>query len=78
MQKKHIPDLPETGYFSGAIFSSSIVGCYCIQYQARRQKSLDEYFNNDAERLRADFYKHFSEGITLTRENREVLQSWRM
>ena len=78
MQEKHIPDLLETGYFSGAIFSRSTVGRYRIQYQAHSQKSLDEYLNQDAERLRTDFYEHFPNGITLTRENWEVLQSWKI
>ena len=79
MQEKHIPDLLETGYFSGAVFSRSTeVGRYRIQYQAHNQKSLSKYLTNDAERLRADFYEHFPQGITLTRENWEVLQSWQM
>ena len=77
MQEAHIPDLLETGYFSDAIFSRSTFGRYRIQYQAHSQESLSEYFKNDAERLRADFYEHFPNGITLTRENWEVLQSWK-
>ena len=77
MQEAHIPDLLETGYFSGAIFSCSTFGRYRIQYQAYSQKSFDEYLKNNAERLRADFYEHFPEGIKLSRDNWEVLQSWK-
>ena len=74
----NIPDLLETGYFNGAVFSCSIVGRYRIQSQAYSQKSLEEYLSNDAEWLRADFCEHFPKGIELSRDNWKVLQSWKV
>jgi hypothetical protein len=64
MAEKHIPDLLSTGFFCGAIFSRSTVGCYRIQYQAPR--------------LRADFNAHFPTGVEVLRENWEVLQNWKV
>ena len=77
MQKTHIPDLLATGYFSDAYFTRAGKNRYRIQYHARDQKALEEYLNHQATRLREDFTKHFSEGIEITRENWEVLQSWK-
>ena len=76
MREQHIPDLLETGYFSGARISRSGAERYRIQYEAHDQKALDAYLATEAARLRADFLAHFSEGIELSRENWEVLQIW--
>jgi hypothetical protein len=74
MRERHIPDLLATGYFRGAYFTRSAENRYRIQYHAHNQKSLNEYLQTDANRLRADFLTHFPEGIELSRENWEVLQ----
>jgi hypothetical protein len=76
MRERHIPDLLATGYFSGAFFTRAVENRYRIRYHARNRKSLDEYLNNDAERLRADFLAHFPTGIELSREVWEILQTW--
>jgi Domain of unknown function (DUF4286) len=78
MAEKHIPDLLSTGFFCGAIFSRSTVGCYRIQYQVRHQTALDAYLINQAPRLRADFNAHFPTGVEVLRENWEVLQNWKV
>lgn len=76
MRERHIPDLLITGFFSGARISRAGENRYRIQYEAWNQAALDEYLATEAERLRADFAAHFSEGIKLTRENWEVVQAW--
>ncbi len=76
MRETHIPDLLETGFFSGAKFTFSGENRYRIQYEAHDQKALDEYLKTDATRLREDFLAHFGEGVEVSRENWEVLQIW--
>jgi Domain of unknown function (DUF4286) len=78
MQDVHIPDLMATGHFSGAVFSRSTSGRYRIQYQAHNQNALTEYLKNEAPRLREEFHSHFPTGVTLTRENWEVLQTYKI
>lgn len=76
MLERHIPDLLSTGFFGGAKMARAGENRYRIQYEAPDQKALDEYLNTEAARLRAEFLAHFSEGIELSRENWEVLQTW--
>lgn len=78
MRERHIPDLLATGYFSVAYFTRSAENRYRIQYHAHDQQALDEYLENDANRLRADFLAHFPEGVELSREVWKVLESWQI
>lgn len=76
MREHHIPDLIETGFFARAFFTRSNENRYRIQYHAHDQPALDEYLKTKAEFLRNDFLEHFGEGIELSRENWEILQTW--
>lgn len=76
MRERHIPDLLATGYFRGAYFTRSADNRYRVQYHAHSQKSLDQYLEREANRLRADFLLHFPESIELVREAWDVLQIW--
>ena len=76
MRERHIPDLLATGFFQAADFTCSAAGRYRICYKASNCALLDEYLRTDAERLRADFLTNFPEGIELSREIWEVMQSW--
>lgn len=76
MRSRHVPDLLKTGYFRRAYFTRSAENCYRVQYHARDQKALDDYVQNDAARLRADFLAHFPEGIELSRQIWEISQTW--
>lgn len=76
MRNQHIPDLLATGHFRAASFIRAHEICYRICYEAFNQSALDNYLNNDAPRLRADFQKHFPEGVEISREVWTVLQSW--
>ncbi len=74
MRERHIPDLLKTGCFQSAVFTRSENNRYRIRYEAFNRKSLDNYLNNEAERLRADFLAFFPAGIELSREVWEILQ----
>ena len=76
MRERHIPDLLETGFFGVAFFTRSGENRYRVQYHAHSQTALDEYLKTKAEFLRNDFLKHFGEGVEVSRENWEILQSW--
>jgi hypothetical protein len=76
MRERHIPDLLATGYFRGAYFTRSAENRYRIQYHARDRAALENYLQTEAGRLRADFLAHFPEGIGLSRENWDILESW--
>jgi hypothetical protein len=77
MRERHIPDLLETGFFARAFFTRSNKNRYRVQYHAHDKKALDEYLKTKADTLRNDFLKHFPEGVEVSRENWEILQSWR-
>jgi hypothetical protein len=77
MREIHIPDLLDTGYFVKAYFTRSGENRYRIYYHAHNQKALDEYLEKEAPHLREDFSKHFPEGITLSRENWEIIEEFK-
>ena|SRR4028118_1356622 len=76
MRGQHIPDLLATGYFRGAKFTSSTKNRYRILYEAHNQESLNQYLENDATRLRADFLANFPAGIELSREIWHLVEHW--
>ena len=76
MREQHIPDVLETGYFTGGAFTCSTENRYRIRYESFNKEALDKYLTNEAERLRADFLNHFPTGIELSREVWEVLRMW--
>ena len=76
MRVRHIPDLLETKYFRAAYFTRTTDNRYRIQYHAPGEAALDEYLKTGAERLRADFNAHFPEGVEVSREIWEIVQSW--
>ena len=76
MRERHIPDLLLTKYFDRAYFARTLENRYRIQYHARDEEALREYLKTDAERLRADFHKHFPKGVELSREVWEIVQDW--
>lgn len=78
MCQQHIPDLLETGFFSGAFFTRAEENHYRIQYYADDENALENYLKTQAERLRADFLAHFSEGIEVSRVNWKVLKIWQI
>ena len=76
MRDRHISDVLATGFFASASFSRAGEGRYRIRYEAFDQSALDAYLKEFAGGLRKHFNDHFPEGIELTRENWNVIQSW--
>lgn len=74
--RRHIPELLATGKFLAATISRSAGNRYRTRYEARDQHSVDRYVAEDAPRLRADFAKHFPNGVELTREVWQTLETW--
>jgi hypothetical protein len=76
MRGRHVPDLLATGWFSGASFSRSAPGRYRVRYEAIDRESLDRYLGDNAATLRRHFLETFPEGVSLEREEWEVLERW--
>ena len=72
MTEQHIPELLATGYFAAAFFARN-GGQYRIGYHADTHELFDAYLANDAERLRADFVKHFPAGIAVSRQVLDIV-----
>ena len=76
MIERHIPDLHATGSFEGASLSRSTKGRYRIRYEARSRDALDQYLAEHASRLRQHVADTFPDGIQLSREEWEHIQTW--
>lgn len=67
MKERHIPDMLATGKFTHARMCKVIGGeesgglTYAIQYTTKDQETLQQYFREDANRLREDGAKQFPE-----------------
>ena len=48
-------------------------GQYRVGYHADTHELFDAYMENDAERLRADFVKHFPAGIAVSRQVLDIV-----
>ncbi len=72
MRNRHVPDLLATGFFVSVRFSRS-GNRFRVCYESN---DLDGYLSREAARLRADFVEHFPEGVELSRENWDVIESW--
>ena len=77
MRERHIPDLMATRYFHAAYFTRTLENHYRIQCHAPSEDVLREYLKNEAERLRADFNRHFPRGIELSREVWIIVDAWK-
>lgn len=72
MLDKHIGEVVATGYFRAATYYRDGLRRRTI-YLADDQESLDKYLTYESDRLRADFLDHFPDGVSVTRENWEVI-----
>ena len=76
MRERHIPDVLATGAFVGASFSRSAPGRYRVRYEAHGREALDGYLADHAPRLRQHFADTLPDGVTLSREEWDVLAAW--
>lgn len=72
----HVTDVLATGAFVGATLERADAGFYRVRYVARDRAALDWYLAERSPALRADFARHFPDGVTLAREMLEVLVRW--
>ena len=74
MTDQHIPDLMKTGCFIEASFETRGEGNYQMRYTAQSKQHLDTYFRDHAPRLREDIALHFPDGITLSRNEWNLIK----
>lgn len=79
MRDKHVPDMLATGKFSHAKMAKVLVEedmggiTYSVQYTTKDRQTLELYYKNDAERLRADVPKLFSNKFVAFRTELEII-----
>ena len=66
LAEQHIPDLMATGCFVSTQLSRTD-DTFQIMYAAADRQALERYFNQYAERLRADALERFPNGVQLSR-----------
>ncbi|MFN6963983.1 MAG: DUF4286 family protein [Pyrinomonadaceae bacterium] len=77
MIDRHIPDLMATGAFVSASLSRSSPGRYRVRYEAVGRDALNAYLRDHAPRLREHFSATLPDGISLSREEWDVLKTFR-
>ena len=79
MQEKHINDVLETGKFSSARMVKVLVEeemggtTYSIQYTTDSKETLQQYYNEDAPRLREEGLKLFGDKMLAFRTELELI-----
>jgi hypothetical protein len=77
MRGRHIPEVLATRSFVGASFASiGEQGRYRTVYLVADEATLQQYIEQHAPALRADFAKHFPVGVELSREVWRELEHW--
>ena len=80
--KEHIPQVLATGKFTEAKLTKVLVDeelggvTYSVQYRARSRKDLDDYYENDAERLRSEGLKKFANKALAFRTELEIIDEY--
>ncbi|MBL7472340.1 DUF4286 family protein [Robertkochia sediminum] len=79
MRDVHIPDMIGTGKFSGARMVKVLVEeemggiTYSVQYYADNRSDLENYYSDDAERMRGEALKKFPNKFLAFRTELEVI-----
>jgi len=79
MQEKHIKDVLATGKFIKAKFIKVLVEeptngtTYCVQYFAENKNNLEDYYLENAQRLREEGSKMFGDKMLAFRTELKVL-----
>jgi len=79
--KNHIPEVLATGKFMDARLTKVLVEeeegiTYAIQYKAFSREALDDYYKNDADRLKSDGLKRFSDKMLAFRTELEIIDEY--
>jgi len=79
MKDKHIPDMLGTGKFSKAKMCRVVVEeemggiTYAVQYTTKDKATLEAYYKEDAEQMRADGMQRFAGNFVAFRTELEVI-----
>lgn len=79
MKQTHIPDMLATGKFTGARMVKVLVEeemggvTYSVQYQVATREKLDQYYREDADRLRQDALNRFANKFVAFRTELEIV-----
>ncbi|NNL16146.1 MAG: DUF4286 family protein [Flavobacteriaceae bacterium] len=80
--KEHIPQVLATGNFTEAKLTKVLVEeemggvTYSIQYRARSREDLDNYYQNDADRLRTEGLKKFADKMLAFRTELLIIDEY--
>lgn len=79
MQNKHIPEVLKTGKFIKAVLVKVLVEeeqggvTYCVQYHAPNEKTLNDYYSEDAPILRQEGLNLFGDQVLYFRTELQVI-----
>ena len=82
MKTEHIPQVLATGKFKEAKLTKVLVEeekggvTYSTQFRALSRESLDDYYKNDAEILRAESLKRFADKMLAFRTELEIIDEF--
>ena len=79
--KEHIPQVLATGKFKEAKLTKVLVeddetDTYSVQYRAHSREALDSYYTEDADRLRGDGLKRFTDKMLAFRTELEIIDEY--
>ena len=78
----HIPEVLATGHFLSAKMTQVLVEeemggvTYSVQYTAKTREDLDNYYKNDAERLRTAGMKKFADKMLAFRTELKIVNEF--
>lgn len=76
MRGVHIPEIFATGCFRTIRFERAGPGRFRTCYLAQRAEDLQQYLQEHAPALRAEFHARFPAGVTIARETWTELAVW--
>ncbi len=80
--KEHIPQVLATGHFTDAKLTKVLVKdpegsvTYSVQYRAKSREALDNYYRNDADKLRQVAFRIFGDKVLAFRTELEVIDEY--
>jgi len=83
MLEKHIPDMLATGKFSKALMSRVLVEeamggiTFSVQYTTDSKKTLDKYYQEDADRLRKEALQLFPNKFVAFRTELQIIKQFK-
>jgi len=80
--KEHIPHVLSTGHFTEAKLTKVLVeedlggATYSVQYRAKSREALENYYQNDADKLRQEAFQKFGDKVLAFRTELEVIDEY--